>query len=680
MIPGILRPDIEQIADILGIIEGAIPDNLDLTPSQWAEAKRYLPAAYSAKPGRVSYKNSPYIREMVDNFAPSSPVRDVVVMKPARIGFTQMVLETLIGYHIDAFPKSMLYVSADKELTEKNMSSRIDAMLATTGAVDKIRPDTVKRRGNRTGDTMSRKEYPGGMLLALGAKNANKMRQFGVPILLCDEVDTFDDNLGGQGSVIELLKSRTDDFARTAKRLWGSTPLVHGRSNIERMYHMGDQRKYWMLCPHCGALMRFQFGGPDCKFGLKFEHDERYDVIPSSVHYLCENGCRIEEAQKYEMMLEENGARWIADVPERSASFRSYQISALYSNFMPWIEVARKFLACRGDKNLLQVFVNNVLGETWKEDVKTIEHKTVMKQGVAPYKPGMIPNKLAQEHGNGRIVVLTLAVDVNGKEDIAEGWLAVEVKGHCVNGQTYSIAKAELHGNTERGGACWAAVHDLITRQWKSDDEITYTVDCAAVDCGFKDYAVFDFLQRFYAEGYRNAVAVKGRGTQVKSDRALYVTTTAKGPIWWLDTVYYKNSLAGSCGLVWQQPKPQPHGWLNFPDDKNFGGLEDAEWQRALGIQVGAKGYDDDYFRLFGSEVPEIEKDPFDSKKGRIVGWRKKHSRAPNHFWDCMVYGLAARDIYLNLLLKEFTGVNKGDTQTVMLALAEHLEVHHAQF
>lgn len=671
----IVRPEAAQAADIIDMMMAVIPDNLDLTPSQWAEANRILSQEYSPRPGRVSYDNSPYLRDIVDCFSPTSPVREIAVMKPAQIGYTQMVIETVIGYIIDVFPRPILYVSADKELTEANMQTRIDAMLASAGIADKLMPTTTKRGSRRTGDTMSRKEYRGGFIAALGAKNANKFRQFGFPVVLADEVDTFEQDLGGQGKATELIRSRTSAFSATSKIAWGGTPLVHARSNIESLFLQGDQSYYYVKCPHCGKEQRLEFGTPDDTFGLKFDRTEKGELIPGTTYYLCRAGCKIVEAYKFKMLV---GGRWIAKVPDRSRRFRSFHISALYSNFFPWEKIVHSFLQCKGDKHGLQVFVNNVLGETWKEDIKAIDREAAERNSKRRYRPGTVPNIMSRADGNGPIVILTMAVDVNGQYDSPDGWLAVELKGHCITGATYSIAKTEIHGRTEPGGNAWLALKELADRCYKSDDGVDYYVNIVAVDSGFKAYAVY-----WFCETYRRARIIKGRSDQVKSDKVLAVSHTSKGDIWWVDTIYYKNCIASNCRLAWKgAPEEQPAGFMNFPDEPHWGGWEDAEFANRYGVIIAGKGYDSEYYKLFGAESPIIQRDPLDeSDPGKVVGWRKRSSRAPTHFWDVMVYNYAAKDIYLDILMREaFPKIKNASTAGIFALLAEHIEKYGMQW
>src|SRR5512146_378892 len=64
---------------------GARPDPL-LTISQWADKYRTLSQRASSEPGPWRTDRTPYLREIMDCLAPSSPIERTVFMKGAQIG------------------------------------------------------------------------------------------------------------------------------------------------------------------------------------------------------------------------------------------------------------------------------------------------------------------------------------------------------------------------------------------------------------------------------------------------------------------------------------------------------------------------------------------------------------------------------------------------------------------
>lgn len=231
-----------------------------------------------------------------------------------------------------------------------------------------------------------------------------------------------------------------------------------------------------MPCPHCGTFQTLELGEQNTP-GLKFERNENKQLIEDSVYYQCVKGCKIEEHHKKQMLIK---GRWVATAKPVRKNVRSFQISSLYSNFMTWVDVINEFLKSKNDKHKLKVFTNNVLGLPFKEIVKPINVSNV-KDMRRPYAPYMIPNKMAEADGNGKIIVITAGVDVNGDYQKPDGWLAVEIKGHCINGQTYSIAKGQIFGNTDEAGSAWKALEKIINLPILSDDKIEYYINLTAV-------------------------------------------------------------------------------------------------------------------------------------------------------------------------------------------------------
>lgn len=662
-----MRQNLDCVDFVFNTMLSVIPENINILPHEWAEQNRSIAREFSERSGSLDFNNSPFWREPVDCFSPISPVKEVSIMKPAQIGFTQIVLETIIGFSIAVFARAILYVSADNVLAERNMSTRIDSLIANSGIADKIKPSIQKKHNNKTGDTKSLKEFYGGFISAMGANNADKLRQVGYQLGLCDEVDTYKADLQKQGSTIGLIRARFMAFINSYKILWGSTPLFKGSSNIESLFKDGDQRYYNVPCPHCGTLQKLEFGD-GTGAGLKYLTDDEGNLVKDSVYYECVNGCKIQETSKYEMLLEEGHggkAKWIPTAEPKKEGMRSYHINSLYSNFMPWKTIVTEFLACRGNKNKLQVFKNNYLAETWEENIDEVKLSKKW-QNLRPYKPATIPNNVAIKDGNSRIIVVTGAIDVNGRMNESKGWLALEIKGHCLDGQTYSILKAEIHGVTDLGGSAWVAAKKILESEFISDDGIKYYVNITGVDVSFKPESGY-----WFATYCDKVVPLAGRATRSKNDKVIYKTRVNLGERWSIDTIFYKNQIADNVRKEWAgNPIKQPHGYMNFPDEKRLGGAENL-YPVESGAMIAGNGYDNDYFKCIGSEYPVVEKEHPDDETGTVIGWQKRNSRSPNHFWDCMVYNYACRDIFIEVVAVKVLGIKKPDPQAILTYLLE---------
>ena len=224
-----------------------------LSPSEWAESRRYLPPQVTPMPGYYRFDVTPYLREIVDCMGLESPVREVSFMKGVQLAYTTGVLENTIGYAIDHVKTApVMMVTADAELAKLRMESYITPMLQHS-ELDHLIKSTDETNNRKTGKTDKKIEWiGGGFLIPFGAQNANKLRSFSIKYLLNDEIDAWPDVVGKDGDPIKLVRDRTAAFEDSRKILDGSTPTVKGQSKIEKRFLAGDQRYYFVNCVACG--------------------------------------------------------------------------------------------------------------------------------------------------------------------------------------------------------------------------------------------------------------------------------------------------------------------------------------------------------------------------------------------------------------------------------------------
>ena len=82
--------------------------------------------------------------------------------------------------------------------------------------------------------------------------------------------------------------------------------------------------------------------------------------------------------------------------------------------------------------------IKECLESILKQDVK----KDRLIKNVRNYKVGIVPNELSKKDGNGNIVLLTCACDINGTVDDAR--LDFDVFGWAENGSVYSINQGSI--------------------------------------------------------------------------------------------------------------------------------------------------------------------------------------------------------------------------------------------
>jgi phage terminase large subunit GpA-like protein len=644
-----------------------ILDSLDIPistekPSEWAEKNRVLTSEVTSFPGKVSYDRFPYWREPVDCLSPDNPMRLLTIMGGAQIGKSTNFIETGIGYIIKNCPGNIILTASDKDLAEGQMAKKFDQMIQHSGLRYLIRPNTIKKKNLKTGDRDDMKEFPGGSLMAQSIKAVDKIKQNSFRYGFFDDFESAVRSQKQAGDIIDLVIMRFNSFKDKMKICFISTPEIEQGSYIKKAFTFGDQRYYFMPCPCCGVLIRFiwyekknnDFG----RCGVYFEKDESNHLIEPSVGYVCQEcGKLFKETHKKQML---HDGKWIATARPSRADWYSYHVSAIYSppGFFDWVHHARNWLEIfPGDgivkTRSLQVFFNLVLGLPYEERGKTPKI-TQLAKNTRGYKIGEVPCELSEKDGNGKIILLTCACDLNGFEDDAR--LDYEIVAHSESGTTYSIDAGSIgtfqrgksreeretytYQNNEPNNVWDIFLKDILQIKYISDNKKeSFPIHGLAVDTGNFTLFAYTFIEQH--QGLSNPLLImgikgeEGKVKKINSDSSQFRKSKENEYLYILEVDQIKDELASKMELKWYEGNglKQPRGFMNFPQSEN-GKYEVRS-----------------FFTQFESEhkIPELSSD------GSEIGhkWVKKNSTVSNHFWDTRVYNMAIRDIFVETILKE---------------------------
>ncbi|MDD5013646.1 MAG: phage terminase large subunit family protein [Atribacterota bacterium] len=636
----------------------------DILPSEYVERNRKMTSDVSAWVGKFSYERNPYLKEIINRLSPEDPSRIVAVIKGAQIGFTSGVIEGGIVWIISESPGPILFMCGDKDLTKEVIEKRLEQAIDSCNIRHLIRPNAQRKGGQRTGDTSTSKEFAGGWLLAEGVNNTNKLRNRSIMYGFIDDFDAAEMEHKKEGSFRNLIEMRFASYAFKMKLFYISTPTIKGQSNIENVFFMGDQRYFHIPCPICHEFIVLKWrtdfeDGSNNKAGIHFELDDHGKLKEKSVGYICQKcGAFFKEVHKHEMLM--NG-KWVATAQPSEEGYYSYHIPSLYAppGMYNWTHYARKFLECypnglMGKPNIpnLKTFVNLCLGQTYEERGKAPKINQ-LAQNTRAYKIGEVPCKLSEEDGNGHIIMLTCSCDLNGKVDDAR--LDYEIVAHTETGCTYSVDSGSIgtfqrfaseerrelwtYRNNESQLNIWNTfLKEVLQKQYKSSDGKMFTIFIAGIDTGnFTNYA-YTFIDQHQFETVPLMICgLKGENDKIRklgADTPIFHKSKERENLYILEVNQIKDELADKIELVWNEGSglSQPAGFLNFP--------EPGEGKYTF------KGY----FTQFESEhkVPKLNSD------GSEIGylWQKRHSTVANHFWDCRVYTIAIRDIFVEMFLK----------------------------
>ena len=457
--------------------DGMMPEPL-LLVSEWADRHRILGSRDSAEPGPYRTARTPYLREIMDALSPSHPARRVVFMKGAQVGATT-VGSNWIGYVIHHAPGPMLAVQPTTELAKRFSEQRIEPLIEETPAIrERVAPARSRDSGNR----QLSKEFPGGQLVMTGANSAVGLRSMSARFLFLDEIDAYPGDVEGEGDPIALAEARARTFGWRRKLFLVSTPTISGLSRIEREFLATDQRRYFVPCPHCGAMQ-----------WLRFERLVWDDGAPETVRYLCEV-CEqpIGEQHKARMLA---AGEWRPTAEAEDPQAIGFHISALYSppGWLSWAEIARLWLKAQGDDRAIKTFKNTVLGEAWQEAGEAPDWQRLYDRR-EHWPAGTVPM-------GG--MLLTAGVDVQRDRLEASIWAWGKDR------QSWLIEHRVLSGNPfER--AVWEDLRLLLGETWRHESGHRLPIAMAAIDSGdgMTTAEVYTFVRR---AGAGRVIAVKGQ-------------------------------------------------------------------------------------------------------------------------------------------------------------------------
>lgn len=650
-------------AQLLNILESARFHISDISPSAWTEKKRVMTSAVSPFPGRFDYDRSPYFREIVNHVQRSSAAREISFMKGAQIGASTGVIESAIGYIISEDPGPILFFTGHIDLTKKAMNGKIDQMIDSCGLRPYIRPNVLRKKNQRTGDTNLSKEFAGGSLHGGSADNHGTIRQLSVKYEFNDDIEQARQESSEDGDTVDMIRQRTAAYGDQKKIYWISTPKTKDGSVIEPLFLQGDQRYWHVPCPLCGCMIVWHWevpmkNNPNEKGGITWRLDEKNRLIPGSVGYKCQEcGDVFDDRNKRELLLD---GEWIPTAQPAKPGFFSYHLSALYAapGMDDWEYYVGQYLdACPPGGAVkeakLQTFTNLCLGLPYQPMGETPKASELQKNQIN-YPVGTIPERISIRHGNGKVVLLTCACDLNGKPDDAR--IDYEVVAWTESGSSYSITHGSLGTFIPREGelkekvdrekfsyyagksnSVWKLLVEVLQTKFEVDTGRRLKIFITGIDCGHHTDHAYAFIDGAASAGLGLIYGLKGdksKYLRFNQDLPKFKPAKERSKLFIVEVGRVKDELSDAIKLTYNEKtdERQPPGFINFPYSNE-----------------GKYQYQN-YFSHWESEHRVIK-----AKEGQGVSaiWEKKNSTVMNHFWDVRVYNHVLKDIITAMVCKE---------------------------
>jgi len=468
------------------------------------------------KGSNFKLSNSPYIIEPLQLSGPSSPIQQIIFMASAQTGksvFGQLVTT----YYGKEVPSEIIYVAPDEKRGRMTMERRIEPAFHSAGIG--FRSHSENRRSKRTGDLVMSKLFDGGNLDMATSNSPASMSQETKRIGIFDETDRAKQNLGDEGTPWGIFYARMQAWGSRKKALGLSTPKDIDTSLIYSLFQTGDEREYYVPCPLCGKLQQLKIKDVS-GYGLTWE--SKNDIVTeSSVVYVCRHCAKsFKELKKYEIIQtgKDGDAIWKSKSVASNPYIASFHISALYSMFKGWYEIATEFVESRDDISKKKDFENFVMGLPFKQ-VGSRPKATTVIENKGDYLSGTVPDG---------VIYISSGIDVqrgaNKWRDTSDEKLDIAideaVKDNTAHKMKFPRLEAEWIGKGA-GYRTWAInykvfygrVEDAFAGAWEKLNDYRVQLEQENGRYGFKrmsDNWVFPVVQTLLDSGYKPETGDEG--------------------------------------------------------------------------------------------------------------------------------------------------------------------------
>jgi hypothetical protein len=256
-------------------------------------------------------------------------------------------------------------------LSQSFSENRWQPMLYATAATRELIPTGADRHAFKNLE----QSLGASLITFIGSNSPANLASRPARKVLMDEVDKFDEGGDREADAVNLLEQRTKDKPYPLRVKISSPTIVEGL--IWQEFLKGDQRRYFVPCPHCAKDILFAWSEnfsalprQGCESYVKWDQEAKVDgkwdldrVLASTYVECCHCKGKILEAHKTKMI--EQG-KW-RPTAKAVSGFRSRQLSSLYacSPETTFGKLAVKFLQARKSLMGVQGFINGDLAEPY---------------------------------------------------------------------------------------------------------------------------------------------------------------------------------------------------------------------------------------------------------------------------------------------------------------------------
>jgi phage terminase large subunit GpA-like protein len=358
--------------DLLEFLRGLYRPTPRQTVVQWAEANLKLTARQTEHPGPYSTSVRPYVREPLECWKDSGVV-EMTLCWGSQTSKTTTLMAGL-AWLIDTEPSPALWLMPTENLARSFSKSRWMPMLEDCPAMVAHFPSDKDKL------THLEQHFDRSTLTFVGSNSPANLASRPVRVLVADEVDKFAQASEREADALDLAEQRLKAFSSSKLFLTSTPTTTEGR--IWQRFLRGDQRRYYLPCPHCKAPIRLEWRQVKWDETAKLE-DGKWDFgrVRASARYECQL-CKgaITDAQKVAGLRH---GQWIPENKGALPGVRSYHLSSLYSpdRKCTWGHLAVQFIESQESLIGLQGFINGNLAEPWENQAAPRQREELIVAG-----------------------------------------------------------------------------------------------------------------------------------------------------------------------------------------------------------------------------------------------------------------------------------------------------------
>jgi DNA-directed RNA polymerase subunit RPC12/RpoP len=570
-----------------------------LPPAEWC--KRHLHFNEAGNRAPFSAAGAEYVCDVLNDFGNATVTDEVLVW-----GSQTRKTGTLMGgmaWTVVNDPCGTLWVMPSLTLAQKFARQRWMKMLKSSPITEPYIPTGAERHNFATLTQM----LGSSVFNFVGANSAANLASNPCRRVVCDEVDKFNEGGNKEADALNLAEQRTKGQVN-AQRWKTSTPTLD-TGLIWLEYLKGDQRRYFVHCPHCSkeilliwskemtALPKY-----GCEATIKWNDDARtedgwnLDQVAATAHMVCPH-CQGKIVDSHKPAMIAKGI-WRSTNAQAPSGFVSRQLSSLYST-MPECRfgaLAVKFLQAKASLLGLQGFINGDLAEPYvDQDREAVRTERVSERYELNAKDGRP------------------MMTVDHQQNAPHFWYVVR---HWFSGGSTAVA----------AGSCneWTELEDVQKKHCVANELVM-------IDSGYDSSEVM----RRCAEhcSLRGEAFIGWMASKGFSYRSMWREreTGLSSPVQIVEEDPFKGTAFAYRGKL-----PVVHfigdyfkDYLKRLRERKENGFD---WSVASDVAT------DEYWRHLDGEIKERERN---LKTGRVrYIWRPRSRNWPNHMFDCEVMQL----------------------------------------